>query len=120
MSVTLLPQGRGRRRGPMPLSDVWLKGDTLSYRVTILKLDCSLTPQADTEVISAKTDVPTATPAPEPAVAPTPEPAATRAKGSGCGAPTEAAAGSLDVTSVGILLGVVGLGFRRRRGRGGF
>ena len=80
----------------------------------------SLTPQADTEVISAKTDVPTATPAPEPAVAPTPEPAATGAKGSGCGAPTEAAAGALDVTSVGILLGVVGLGFRRRRGRGGF
>ncbi len=48
LSVTLLPQqGRGSRRGPMPLSDVRLQGETLSYRVTILKLDCSLMRQAD-------------------------------------------------------------------------
>ncbi len=47
LSVTLLPEGRGRRRGPMPLSDVRLQGETLSYRVTILQLDCSLTRQAD-------------------------------------------------------------------------
>ncbi len=50
LSVALLPQGRLTRLrgpGPMPLSDVRLKGETLSYRVTILQLDCSLMRQAD-------------------------------------------------------------------------
>ena len=70
-------------------------------------LPYSLTPHPQAETVGAKSDM--ATPTPEP------EPVAIAAAGSGgCSAPVAGVSGPLDVTAGGFLLGLAGLGLRRR------
>ena len=97
-------------------------------------LPYSLTPQPKAEAVGDKSDEPTPTPeptatptpeptatpvplaatAPEPAAAPEPEPEKPAATGGGCSAPTADGAGSKDASSAALLLGLAGLGLRRR------
>ena len=106
------PEGGGRSRPtPLPLPKLGLY---------------SLTPQPDTQAIEATADTPT--PEPEPTETPTPEaiaavppaePAAEAvepATGSGCLA-VKGGGGAADATMLGLVLGLVGLGARRRRRR---
>ena len=95
------------------------------------------------EPTSTPTEVPSPTPVPEPTSTPTPEPTATpvvveiavaapsalelpaapavdeepepKATGGGCSAPVAGSPAPLDLAGVGLLLGLVGLGFRSRR-----
>ena len=90
-------------------------------------LPYSLTPQPETEAIGDVSDAPvptpTATPEPPPTPTTAPEPAATvapkpeppTATGLSCGAAIKGGTGALDLTTVGLLLGLAGLAFRRRR-----
>ena len=95
----------------------------------------SLTPQAEAEVVGAQSDPPTPTPTPEPTPVPTsmPEPTQVampapaeeatpvaeqpRETGSsgGCLAPAPGVPGTTELASVGFLVGLAGLAFRRRR-----
>ena len=93
----------------------------------------SLTPQAQAEVVAAQSDPPTPTPTPMPAPTQAPEPTQVakpapaeedtpvaeqpRETGSsgGCLAPAPGAPASTDLATMGILVGLAGLAFRRRR-----
>lgn len=94
----------------------------------------SLTPQAGTEVVGAQSDPPT--PTPEPTLVPTPmpeptqvakpapveeatpvaeQPRETGSSGGGCLAPADGMAATTELATVGLLVGLAGLAFRRRR-----
>ncbi len=94
----------------------------------------SLTPQAGTEVVGAQSDEPTPTPTTEPTPEPTPPPAQvaksapaeeatpvaeqpreTGTSGGGCLAPAPGATATTELATMGLLVGLAGLAFRRRR-----
>ena len=94
----------------------------------------SLTPQAQAEVVGAQSDPPTPTPTAEPTPVPTPEPTQaampapaeestpvaeqpreTGSSGGGCLAPAPGAAATTELATMGFLVGLAGLAFRRRR-----
>ena len=94
----------------------------------------SLTPQAQAEVVGAQSDPPTPTPTPEPTPEPTPPPAEvakaapaeeptpvaeqpreTGSAGGGCLAPAPGVPATTELATVGLLVGLAGLAFRRRK-----
>jgi hypothetical protein len=94
----------------------------------------SLTPQPRAETVGATSDGPTPSPVPEPTATPVPalaaaqpQPEATAlppgpeekpvASGGGCNPPAPGAPPAQDLSAVGLLLGLAGLGVRRRMGR---
>ena len=93
-------------------------------------LPYSLTPHPQSETVAARSDEPTPTPEPEathtPTPAPTPQPAAaaidaaasptpaTDTQAGASGSSCNPASGAMDLTVGALLLGLVGLGFRRR------
>ena len=92
----------------------------------------SLTPQAEAEVVGAQSDPPTPTPTPEPTPVPEPtqvakaapveeatpvaeQPRETGSSGGGCLAPAPGIPATTELATVGLLVGLAGLAFRRRR-----
>jgi hypothetical protein len=92
----------------------------------------SLTPQAEAEVVGAQSDPPTPTPSPEPTPVPEPtqvampapaeevtpvaeQPRETGSAGSGCLAPAPGVPATTELATMGFLVGLAGLAFRRRR-----
>ncbi len=94
----------------------------------------SLTPQAEAEVVGAQSDPPTPTPTPAPEPTPVPEPTQvampapdeeatpvaeqpreTGSAGSGCLAPAPGVPATTELATMGFLVGLAGLAFRRRR-----
>ena len=96
----------------------------------------SLTPQAEAEVVGAQSDPPTPTPTPEPTPVPTPvpeptqvaksapaeeatpvaeQPRETGSSGGGCLAPAPGVPATTELATMGLLVGLAGLAFRRRR-----
>ena len=96
----------------------------------------SLTPQAEAEVVGAQSDPPTPTPTPEPTPVPTPvpeptqvakpapaeeatpvaeQPRETGSSGGGCLAPAPGVPATTELATMGFLVGLAGLAFRRRR-----
>ena len=94
----------------------------------------SLTPQAQAEVVGAQSDPPTPTPTPSPVPTPLPEPTQvakptpaeeetpvaeqpreTGTSGGGCLAPPPGVPATTELATMGFLVGLAGLAFRRRR-----
>ena len=94
----------------------------------------SLTPQAEAEVVGAQSDPPTPTPEPTPVPTPVPEPTQvaksapaeeatpvaeqpreTGSSGGGCLAPAPGVPATTELATMGLLVGLAGLAFRRRR-----